>query len=186
MIDDAAGIEDGGIFDSNMCTNIYAGGNYDVFTDLSGAGHAGSGVDGADEVDAGLSQEGSIFLSDTVIANGYEGSADACFRQSLNYGKIAEYLDTVYGLLMQSWVGIDKAGYLKLMIIAEDIQYDSTVTAGTDYNYFHPKRPCIKKLTQLTFRGPITISLYTILGKAGGKALITVNYCTKRLFCRRF
>ena len=146
MIDDTAGVEDGGIFDTDVSANICTGGNYDVFTDLGVIGDTGGRVNGANEADTSLFQSFSIGLADPIVADGDDAAADAELGKFWYQRQVTQDLNIIDLAVMQSGAGIQEADDLKLMIAPEDVEHDAAVPASTDDNDFHVVGPIITVL----------------------------------------
>lgn len=137
MIDDAAGVEDGGVFDGDVGANGCTGGNYDIFADASVAGEGRGGVNGVDEIDAGVGEGFGVLSSSAVFADGDDGAADAHGAESGCEREVAEDFDAVARGVFEVRVGVEEAGDVELMIVPEDVEDDAAVSAGADDDDFH-------------------------------------------------
>lgn len=145
VVDDTTGVEDGGILKRDMSANRCSCCNYDIFADTGVAGEDGGGVDGVDEIDAGGREAFGVLPAGDVVADGDDGAADALFAESRDEREVAEDFYAVTIGVFKAGVGIEKTRDVKLMVVAEDIQNNTTVTTSTNNNDFHEKLSSFKR-----------------------------------------
>ena len=115
VIDDASGIENGGVFNFDESANVGSGGDDDVFSDLGGVGDIRTGVYSGDEANPGVVKRFGIGIAYAIITDGDDRTSDSQFCELRDEGEVTQDFKPIHGFLVQSGVGIKKSRDFELM-----------------------------------------------------------------------
>ena len=104
VIDDASGVENGGISDFDEGTDVRACGDDDVFADLGGLCDIGTGMDRRSETDRGIIKSFGIGVANAIVTDRNDRTANTQFGELRDERNVAEDFEAVHGCAVQSGI----------------------------------------------------------------------------------